>query len=45
MRVDVTADALDVTLLSLFGPFDKTAEPRAKFRITPDGEVSELPVR
>jgi hypothetical protein len=45
VRVDVTRDALEVTLLSLFGPFDKTAEPRAKFRITPDGEVSELPVR
>jgi len=44
-RVDASADALEVTLLSLFGPFDRSAEPRAKFRVAPDGAVSELPLR
>ena len=43
-RVDATPEALDVTLLSLFGPLDRNAEPRAKFRITPSGEVSEVPL-
>jgi hypothetical protein len=44
-RVDVSTEALEVTLLSLFGPFDRNAEPRAKFRVAPDGAVSELPLR
>lgn len=45
VRVDASAEALEVALLSLFGPFDRSAEPRAKFRIAPDGAVSELPPR
>ena len=45
VRVDASAEGLDVTLLSLFGPFDRSAEPRAKFRIAPDGGTSELPLR
>jgi len=44
-RVDVYPDALEVTLLALFGSFDVNAEPRAKFRITQDGEVTQLPVK
>jgi hypothetical protein len=43
-RVDASPEALEVTFLSLFGPFDRTAEPRAKLRIGPDGAVSELPL-
>jgi hypothetical protein len=42
VRVDATRDALDVTLLSLFGPLDRTAGPRAKFRVSPDGSVEPL---
>jgi len=42
-RVDVTEQALEVTLLSLFGPFDRTAEPRARFRVTPDGTLEAVP--
>jgi hypothetical protein len=42
-RVDASPEALEVTLLSLFGPFDRTAEPRARFRIHPDGAVEPLP--
>ena len=45
VRVDASAEALDVTLLSLFGPFDRSAEPRAKFRVAPDGGTIELPLR
>jgi hypothetical protein len=41
-RVDVTPEALEVTLLALSGPFDRSAEPRARFRITRDGRVEEL---
>jgi hypothetical protein len=40
VRVDATPDALDVTFFSLFGPFDRSAEPRARFRVTSNGEVS-----
>jgi tartrate-resistant acid phosphatase type 5 len=43
-RVDATADALEVTLLSLFGPFDRTAEPRARFRVNRAGAVEVLGV-
>jgi hypothetical protein len=42
VRVDAGAEALDVTLLSLFGPFDRSAEARARFRVSPDGSVAEL---
>lgn len=42
VRVDASAEALDVTLLSLFGPFDRSAEPRAKFRLRRDGSVERL---
>ena len=45
VRVDASAEALEVTLFSLFGPFDRSAEPRAKFRIAPDGGTTELPPR
>lgn len=41
-RVDVTPDALEVTLLALRGRFDRTAEPRARFRIARDGTVETL---
>jgi hypothetical protein len=41
VRVDASAEALDVTFLSLFGPFDRSAEPRARFRMTPDGAVTQ----
>jgi calcineurin-like phosphoesterase family protein len=44
VRVDATPEALEITLLSLFGPLDKNAEPRAKFRVTPEGSVEELPL-
>jgi hypothetical protein len=44
-RVDVRPEALEVTLLSLFGPLDVDAEPRARFRVTPSGEVTRLRVR
>jgi len=44
-RVDVSRESLDVTLLALHGPFDRTAEPRAKFRVTPGGAVSAVPLR
>lgn len=43
-RVDASADALEVTLFALAGPLDRTAEPRARFRIAPGGEVSALEV-
>ena len=41
-RVDVSPDALEVTLLGLSGRFDRSAEPRARFRVTPDGAVERL---
>ena len=41
-RVDVTPEALEVTLLALAGSFDRSAEPRARFRITPGGAVERL---
>jgi hypothetical protein len=44
-RVDVSPEALEVTLLSLLGPFDREAEPRARFRVTPRGDVEALPLR
>ena len=37
--------ALDVTILSLFGPVDRTPAMDAKFRVTPDGQVTQLPVK
>jgi len=43
-RVDATPDALDVTFLALRGPFDRDAEPRARFRVAPDGAVSSAPL-
>jgi hypothetical protein len=39
VRVDASPAALDVTFLSLRGPWDRTAEPRAHLRVTPDGAV------
>jgi hypothetical protein len=39
VRVDASPAALDVTFLALDGPFDRNAEPRARFRVTPEGEV------
>jgi hypothetical protein len=42
VRVDASERALDVTFLSLRGPWDRDAEPRARFRVTPDGEVEEV---
>jgi len=39
VRVDASPDALDVTFFALRGPFDRDAEPRARFRVTPDGHV------
>jgi hypothetical protein len=41
-RVDATPDALEVTLLALDGPFDRSAEPRARFRVTSGGAVERL---
>ena len=41
-RVDATPEVLEVTLLALSGPFDRSAEPRARFRIDPDGRVERL---
>jgi hypothetical protein len=41
-RVDATPAALEVTLLALSGRFDRSAEPRARFRITPDAAVERL---
>jgi 3',5'-cyclic AMP phosphodiesterase CpdA len=43
-RVDVTPEALEVTFFALAGPLDRSAEPRARFRIAPDGAVSALEV-
>jgi hypothetical protein len=43
VRVDASPAALDVTFLSLSGPFDRTAEPRARLRVSPDGAVSAPP--
>ena len=42
-RIDVRPDALEVTFYALRGPFDRNAEPRARFRITPDGRAEQLP--
>jgi hypothetical protein len=39
VRVDASPGALDVTFFALHGPFDRNAEPRARFRVTPDGEL------
>jgi hypothetical protein len=44
-RVDVTPEALEITLLALSGPFDRSAEPRARFRVTPEGAVEVLSLR
>jgi hypothetical protein len=44
-RVDASPAALDVTFLALRGPFDRDAEPRARFRVTPDGTLESLPLR
>ena len=44
-RVDVTPEALEITLLALSGPFDRSAEPRARFRVTPEGAVEALSLR
>lgn len=44
-RVDATPEALEVTLLALTGPFDRSAEPRARFRVTPEGAVETLSLR
>ena len=41
-RVDVTQEALEITLLALEGPFDRSAEPRARFRVSPGGAVKRL---
>ncbi len=41
-RVDASESALEVTLLGLAGPFDRSAEPRARFRIRPDRTVEML---
>ncbi len=41
-RVDASPGALDVTLLGLGGPFDRDAEPRARFRIHADQTVEAL---
>lgn len=40
VRVDASPVALDVTFLALDGVFDRDAEPRARFRIAPDGTVT-----
>jgi hypothetical protein len=45
VRVDASPAALDVTFLALRGLFDRDAEPRARFRVAPDGAVSSLPLR
>jgi Calcineurin-like phosphoesterase len=42
VRIDASPEALEVTLLALFGPFDRSAEPRARFRVTPAGAVEAL---
>ena len=42
VRVDAAPEALEVTLLGLEGPLDRSAEPRARFRITPEGRVERL---
>lgn len=44
VRIDARPEALDVMFLALDGIFDRDAEPRARFRVTPAGEVSTLPV-
>jgi len=44
-RVDASAAALEVTLLGLLGPFDRDAEPLARFRVSTDGAVQALPAR
>jgi len=44
-RVDLRGEgegALEVTLLGLSGPFDRDAEPMAKFRVSLDGAVEAL---
>ncbi len=45
VRVDASPSALEVTYLSLFGPLDRQAEPRAKFRVAPGGAVQGVPLR
>jgi hypothetical protein len=40
VRVDASPGALDVSFYALHGPFDRSAEPRARFRVAPDGEVT-----
>ncbi|MEN8160961.1 MAG: metallophosphoesterase [Myxococcota bacterium] len=40
VRLHVSPEALDVTFLALDGTFDRDAEPRARFRVAPDGTVT-----
>lgn len=42
VRIDASPEALDVSFLALEGIFDREAEVRARFRVTPDGSVSSL---
>jgi hypothetical protein len=42
VRIDASADALDVTFLALRGPLARDAEPAARFRVSPDGAVTRL---
>ena len=44
-RVDASPDALVVTLFALEGAFDRTAEPRARFRVSREGNVEALATR
>ena len=41
-RIDVRPEALEVTFFALRGPFDRDAEPRARFRVTPDGRAQRM---
>jgi hypothetical protein len=42
VRIDASPEALDVSFLALEGIFDREAEVRARFRVTPDGSVTSL---
>ncbi len=42
VRIDVSADALDVTFFALRGRLARDAVPAARFRVAPDGSVARL---